>query len=380
MSADIPRLAKQSGRGVEETAREFRYDAFLKKVHTDVRLSCIATAHNANDNAETVIFNLARGSGITGVSGIAPTRVLDGVEIIRPLLHAAKSDIVGYCEQNGIEYIFDSTNNDTAYTRNFIRHEIMPQMERLNPSFLSAATRMTENLRADAQCLDAMAEKFFADNVKDGKIDVILLADAPKAIASRVVCAMFARVSGKTLERIHIDAVLELLKNYREGASLSLVDKVRAIYEGGTLYFTKQAPCEAVSFEYALCDGLNCFDEGFAVVVARDGISEEDLQKYNETLENIYKLSIHTKISFDKINHTLFVRSRRDGDAYIFGGMTRKLKKLYNDRAYSAKKRVETPIFSDGVGIVWVPGFPVADRARSGADMVDVIYYYNGEQ
>lgn len=377
--ADIPRLAKESGRGVEETAREFRYDAFIKKVRSDTRLSCIATAHNANDNAETVIFNLARGSGIKGVSGIAPIRELDGISVIRPLLYASKRDIVGYCEQNGIEYIFDSTNDDTAYTRNYIRHEIVPHLERLNPSFLSAATRMAENLRADAQCLDAMAERFVADNVHDGKIDVAVLAGVDKAIASRAVYAMFACVSDKTPERVHIDAVLELVKAYREGASLSLAHKARAVFEGGRLYFTADVQESVREFEYVLCEGLNQFDT-FAVVVGGDNISREDLQKYNETLENIYKLSIHTKISFDKINHTLLVRSRRDGDAYVFGGMTRKLKKLYNDRAYSAKKRAKTPIFSDGQGIVWVPGFPVADRVRPMDGGVDIIYYCNGEE
>lgn len=380
VSGDIPRLAKESGRGIEQTAREFRYDAFLKKVRSDERLSCIATAHNANDNAETVVFNLARGSGITGVSGIAPIRKLDGVAVIRPLLYAAKSDVVGYCEKNGIEYIFDSTNNDTAYTRNYIRHEIMPKLERLNPSFLSAATRITENLRSDAQCLDAMAEGFVADNVRDGKIDVDVLANADKAIASRAVCAMFARVSDKTLERVHIDAVLEHAKSYREGASLSLVGKVRAVYEGRRLCFAVGASPIVHEFEYALCEGLNQFDEGFAVLVVKDGISDGDLQKYNETLENIYKLSIHTKISFDKISHTLFVRSRRNGDAYVFGGMTRKLKKLYNDRAYSTQKRAATPIFFDQEGIVWVPGFQVADRVKSAEGAADVIYYYNGEE
>ncbi len=378
--ADIPHLAKESGRGVEETAREFRYEAFLKKVHSDERLSCIATAHNANDNAETVIFNLARGSGITGVSGIAPIRLFDGVAIIRPLLYAAKSDIVGYCEQNGIEYIFDSTNDDTAYTRNYIRHEIMPCLERLNPSLLTSVTRLTENLRSDAECLDTMAERFAADNVKDDKIDAAVLAHTDKAIASRVVYSMFSRVSGKTLERVHVDAVLRLAENYREGASLSLPYKVRAVYEGGRLYFTSEMPESLREFEYALSEGVNRFDEGFAVVVAKDGISDEDLQKYNESLQNIYKLSIHTKISFDKINHTLFVRSRREGDAYVFGGMTRKLKKLYNDRAYSAKKRAAIPIFFDSEGIVWVPGFQVADRVKPAKNDADVIFYYNGEE
>lgn len=375
--ADIPALAKQSGRGIEETAREFRYGEFLKKVRADERISCIATAHNANDNAETVIFNLTRGSGITGVSGIAPIRDFDGVTVIRPILYADKCDIVGYCKQNGIEYIFDSTNDDTQYTRNFIRHEIIPSLEKLNPSMLVSVTRMTENLRADALCLNGIAKEFAENNVKGGKIDVRVLAGADKAIASRVISQMFASVSDKAVERVHIDAVLGLVRDCHGDASLSLPGEVRAVIESGWLYFTPDAPEAFHAFEYELIKGVNRFDEGFAVLVAENA---EDLQKYNETLQNIYKLSIHTKISFDKINNTLTVRSRRDGDSYVFGGMTRKLKKLYNDRAYSAKKRAATPVFCDGEGIVWVPGFSVADRAKPTCGGVDVIYYYNGEE
>lgn len=377
VSADIPALAKESGRSVEETAREFRYGEFIKKVRADERLSCIATAHNANDNAETVIFNLTRGSGITGVSGIAPIRDFDGITVIRPLLYADKRDIVGYCEQNGIEYIFDSTNNDTQYTRNFIRHEIIPSLEKLNPSMLASVTRMTEILRADASCLDGIAKEFAKNNVKDGKIDVRVLTSVDKAISSRVISQMFASVSDKTVERVHIDAVLGLVGGCSGDASLSLPGEVRAVIESGRLYFTPDAPAAPHRFEYELSDGVNRFDEGFAVLVARNA---EDLQKYNETLQNIYKLSIHTKISFDKIGNTLTVRSRRDGDSYVFGGMRRKLKKLYNDRAYSAKKRAATPVFCDAEGIVWVPGFPVADRVKATNGLVDVIYYYNGEE
>ena len=377
--ADIPRLAKESGRGVEEMAREFRYDAFLKKVRSDTRISCIATAHNADDNAETVIFNMARGSGTAGVCGIAPIRDMGEASVIRPLLYAAKCDIVGYCEQNGIEYIFDSTNADTAYTRNYIRHEIMPRLEELNPSLLSSITRMTENLRADSECLDELAHKFVEDNACGERINASVLVGAHKAIAYRALCEMFSRVSDKTLERVHIDAVLAIAANGKSGASVSLVGGMRAVVDNGWLYFTDETAANVRDFEYSLADGMNRFDEDFAVVAVKDG-SKEDLQKYNETLQNIYKLSIHTKISFDKINHALYVRSRRDGDAYVFGGMTRKLKKLYNDRAWSAKKRRETPIFCDGDGIVWVPGFPVADRVKATDGGADIIYYYNGEE
>lgn len=376
--ADIPTLARESGRGIEETARAYRYDAFERAVESDNRLDCIATAHNADDNAETVIFNLTRGSGIDGLCGIPPIRTYNGVPIIRPLLYAAKRDILGYLKENGIEYIFDSTNDDTAYTRNYIRHEIIPALEKINPSLLTSVRRMTENVRADAKYLESEANRFVVENSADGGIDAKVLANVDKVIASRAVCKLFSKISDKTLERVHVDAVLSLAETGRENSSVSLIGGTRAKIEEGRLYFTAGSADEPVEFEYNLYEGINRFENlDFAVFMSKCGKTSNDLQKDNETLQNVYKLSIHTILSSDKINHMLSVRSRRDGDSYVFGGMTRKLKKLYNDRGYSAKKRRETPIFCDAEGVVWVPGFPIADRVKPQDGGIEIIYYYN---
>ncbi|MBQ8552157.1 MAG: tRNA lysidine(34) synthetase TilS [Clostridia bacterium] len=379
--ADIPRLARESGCGLEETARAYRYAAFVRKVTSDERISCVATAHNADDNAETVIFNLTRGSGIDGLRGIPPVREEAGVRIIRPLICASKCDIVGYCEQNGIEYIFDSTNDDTVYTRNYIRHEIMPRLRELNPSFVVAAERLSSNLRSDSEYLEAEAERFYKENVRDGKIGAAVLASAHRAIAVRVIAKLFSTVSLRTLERVHIDTVCELAKNSADGSSVSLIGGVRAKCERGELFFTAVPDAAPYEFCRELHYGANSFENpDFAIFMAKDGEVSTDLQKDNETLQNIYKLSILTQVNSDKINHVLFARSRREGDSYVFGGMTRKIKKLYNDRKLPLKRRGEIPIVCDGEGIVWVPGFSTADRVKSDGSGLRLIYYYNGEE
>ncbi len=378
--ADIPALAHESGRGLEETAREFRYDAFVGAVRSDPRLTCIATAHNADDNAETVIFNLTRGCGASGLCGIPPVRMLSGIPVIRPLIYTSKRDIIGYLTENSTEYIFDSTNNDTAYTRNYLRHEIVPRLEKVNPSLLDSVKRMTRSLRDDAVYLDLAAERFVSENVTDGRIDVKLLSKTERAIASRAVCKMFSSVSAETLETVHVDSMLSLAERGRNNSSVSLPGGALAVVEGGCLYFTDEADLKPIQFEYTLHEGVNIFkNPDFAVFVAKCEDCREDLQKDNETLQNIYKLSIHTILSSDKIKNMLSVRSRRDGDAYVFGKMTRKLKKLYNDRGYSTKKRCRTPIFCDADGIVWVPEFPVADRVKPCGDGIKITYYYNGD-
>ncbi len=377
---DVPSLAANSGRGIEETARACRYEAFFSILSENSELTCIATAHNADDNAETVIFNLARGSGIDGLRGIPPVRTESGVRIIRPLIASSKGDILGYCDENGIEYIFDSTNADTAYTRNYIRHEILPRFASLNPSFLEAVGRMSANLRVDSQYIEEEAKRFAKHHVQNGKIDAAILAKAPQAIASRIVSAMYRDAGGHMLERVHAESLLALAKNANEGSSISLGGKIRAKIEDCKLYFTSASDTAPPVFCKPLHPGANRFDElGFAIYLSNESKPHKDLQKDNETLQNIYKLSILTQVNSDKISNVLFARSRRDGDSYVFGKMTRKLKKLYNDRGISPAKRAMIPVICDDDGIVWVPGFPAADRVKSNSEKTTIIYYCNGE-
>ena len=192
---------------------------------------------------------------------------------------------------------------------------------------------------------------------------------------------MFSKHSPATLETCHVDSLLRLAETAREGSSLSLPGGTRAVISRGKLTFQKNAVSadRPLEFEYRLSEGVNRFDlPDFAALVLQNSKKCADFEKYNERLKNIYKLSIHAELNSDKINHILFVRSRRAGDAYVFGGMTRRLKKLYNDHKLSPDERERLPVFCDSEGIVWVPGFAVADRARADSDRIlSVWYYYN---
>ena len=421
--ADIPALAARTGRGIEETARDFRYSEFRRILESDARLSHVAVAHNSDDNAETMIFNLVRGCGIDGLGGIAPIRPLGDIAqpiveaaqgnafaqsshnddhaqssyngdhaqqragiLIRPLIRVQKREILGYCYENGIEYIIDSTNADTAYTRNYIRAEIIPRLERLNPSFLTAAERLSGLARADSDSLDRTAAAYCASDT----IALSELNSLDGAIASRAVRILFSKHSPATLETCHVDSLLRLAETAREGSSLSLPGKIRAKISRGKLtfidsasansaYANNAAPQQRIEFEYPLTIGMNQFTSpDFAAILLPNSKKCGEFEKYNERLKNIYKLSIHAELNSDKINHILFVRSRRAGDAYVFGGMTRRLKKLYNDHKLSRDERERLPVFCDSEGIVWVPGFAVADRARADSDRIlSVWYYYN---
>ncbi|MBR2876507.1 MAG: tRNA lysidine(34) synthetase TilS, partial [Clostridia bacterium] len=137
---------------VEEAGRRLRYEFFdsLRTQESDV----IATAHNCNDNAETVIFNVSRGSALNGAKGIPPKR---DDRIIRPLIFCTRAEIEGYCEENNLSYVTDSTNLSDDYTRNRIRHIIIPELEKINPQAVTAFSRFTEGVRSDCDYLDSVA-------------------------------------------------------------------------------------------------------------------------------------------------------------------------------------------------------------------------------
>lgn len=376
--ADIPELARRSGKGVEEAARDFRYEQFLRIIESDTRLDTIATAHNADDNAETLLFNLIRGSGIAGLSGIPPVRELGAYRVIRPLIAVSKDEILSFCHDGSIDFVHDSTNDDTAYTRNYIRHELIPGIKRLNPSFLSSAARLSAMARTDEEYIGLGAARLASSP------SVAALAAAHPAVASRAISRLYSEVSSSMLENVHIRAILSLCRKGQ--GELSLPNRVFARIESGMLVFTREAREELSKFEFELKPGSNRFDaQNFAVFLSSSGEAAEDFKKDNETLKKIYKLSMHIRLNSDTINHILLVRSRHDGDSYAFGGMTRRLKKLYNDRGFDEKKRRELPIFCDGDGIVWVPGFPCADRVKPsetakesiGDGSISLIYYYN---
>ena len=131
LDADIPSLAKEHGRGLEEEARVVRYEYF-ERLMRERRIPLLATAHHADDNLETVLFHLCRGTGLSGLCGIAPTRDLAYGILTRPLLQVSRREILAYCHNNNLEYVTDSTNSDTAYARNRIRGEVIPILSDLN--------------------------------------------------------------------------------------------------------------------------------------------------------------------------------------------------------------------------------------------------------
>ena len=207
-SGNVAAYAAENHIGTEEAARILRY-RFLDETADLLHCDRIATAHTANDNAETVLMNLCRGAGSRGLAGIPPVRG----RLIRPLLQTGRDEIISWLSENGIPWVEDSSNSDDTYTRNRFRHCILPLMLEENPSFLEAIGRTTELLREDDACLCREAEGFIQQNYEGNAIPAKALLKLEPAVAARVLRIICG--SGLSLERTH--ALLRFAKGSERG-------------------------------------------------------------------------------------------------------------------------------------------------------------------
>ncbi|MBE6631640.1 MAG: tRNA lysidine(34) synthetase TilS [Ruminococcaceae bacterium] len=367
--ADVPALSKSRGTGLEETARDLRYSIFEKHM-SETENSVTATAHNADDNTETVIFNLARGSGAKGIRGIPPVR--DG--IVRPLIYCTKAEIKAFCEENGLTYVFDSTNNDTDLSRNFIRHKIIPLLKELNPSLDSAVRRLSESLRQDEEFISLGVKEYIdSDSVK-------LLSSLHPSLLSRLLMEKFAKYSDKSLSNKHIDAMMLLLKKNVKWSRISLPDGYCAVIEGcyGTdcdrFLIKKEAARGSVPYDLPLEKG-KILIPGTALEL---WFAEE---KDIDSIKNIYNSSTLISLASDKIKGELRVRSRKEGDTVKKCGMSKKVRKLLNEKKIPEYLRDSFPILYDDEGIIAIPSVAVRDGAEIKSDAENALYIiFGGEE
>lgn len=372
---DVPLIAKESGLGIEEAARRERYRFFDDLIKKTGGRTVVATAHNSDDNLETVIFNLMRGAGTTGMSGIPPIR---DSKYVRPMLLCQGSEIRAYCNINKIPYVTDKTNFDTGYTRNYIRAEIVPKLCKLNSSPQSAVSRMSYLLRRDSEFIDFEAKKI-SQKAHDGTIDKSLVLNLHVAVLSRVLSDVYFSVAGENnLSYVHISDIIKLIQTSSKESELCLPGKIKVLIDREKIRFLKTDCLENGELHNKKSDSEN-------FVIKPDGpfYSNEnfiiklltDLCKTSSDIdENIYNLSIHKAINFDKIKGEFIIRRRKNGDKYRFGNMTRSLKKLFSDKKIPINIRDSLPVLCDDDGIIWVPGFPVRDGLEASENEKNIVH------
>lgn len=366
---DVPSLAAAEGKGVEEAARDARY-AFFAEVMAAEGIGVLVTAHHADDNLETILMRLVRGSGLRGLCGIPPMRECAGGVLIRPFLHMTKAELEAVCTTAGISWRTDVTNADTAYTRNRIRAEVIPALAALEPTILRRAADTADALRADAAYLDDAAQRLYAACPTPDCVDLSRLRTAPAALRWRLYARLTAAVGGGMLEQVHLRALDRLLK--KENGSLSLPGGVTVLAWGDKLRFLS-GPLPAVppiGWYAPAEDGRQRLD----ICRAQVGIFENEAEIENFVAENqnIYKLFINRNLNFDTIEGHLHWRTRLPGDTLLLRGHHHSVKKLLQEIHLPPEDRARLPLLCDNFGIVWLPGVGLRDGADHGDGLLAV--------
>ncbi len=331
-SVDVIALAK--GRSVEDAAREARYTFFDELTRGDN--VAVATAHTQNDNVETFFINLARGSGAKGLCGIPQKRG----NIIRPMLDINRCEIIEHIEKHKLEYCIDSTNTNTDYLRNFIRHNIVDEFKtRDDIDIFKAVSRAIDNIKCDQQALFKISQTVDTN-------DALELAKLDDAILFRVLSQRLEEQFGLRLYSVHYDSIKSILKK-PNGAKVQIKGDIFAKINLNRLEFVKaETKSEAV---YPLRFGKNIIENKSILI--------------NNTKE-VYNTLTKATINCDKIEGNLYVRTRRDGDEFFSAKRkcTSSLKKLLINDKVDLQTRDKLLVVCDDNAIVFVEGYGADKR------------------
>jgi len=307
---------KPNKKGLEAAARDARY-AFLRSLNGK-----IATAHTADDNAETVLLHLVRGTGLKGLGGIAP---VNG-NVIRPMLSCTRQDVEDFCTEWCLRYITDSSNESDDFLRNRLRHHVVPLLKAENPKFSENTSAMALRLRQDEDCLSGLAG--------DGPLDVEDLKAMHPAIRNRVL-ESFLKASGvREPEAVHIAQTEALIYSEKPSARVSLPGGVTV----ARCYRFLKIQKEDMPLEKTLltCPGsVEYGDLRITCLPATEIINGADI------------ITVCPK-------GEMYVRSREAGDTIRLPGGTKSLKKLFIDRKVPASKRMQIPVVADDAGVLGI--------------------------
>jgi len=359
LKADIKALHQEKGGSLQEVARQERMH-LLKKTGVGRRVDRIALGHQANDQAETLLLNLIRGSGIGGLAGIP----YGGQgKIIHPLLDIWREEIEKYCKAWDLEIMEDPSNLSTRYRRNKIRLEVLPWLEKeFNPKLQESLWRTAKNLQEDSFFLEEMAEKELAKNwrSRETSLELRWLLNLPVSLRKRVLLGACRKIAPeRSFYFEHLDLLDALLRIGKTGSRLDLPGlTVEKGYR--KLYFFPAKRKEQFEEEY--CYYLSIPGQVIVpeaeVLISAERIDQADWDKIDKN---------RIIVDGDKIGNTLMVRSRKPGDRFWPLGSPgqKKLKDFFINSKIDRWRRRRIPLLvtEDG-NIVWVVGCRVSEKYR----------------
>lgn len=355
LDVDVPALAKEKGQCIEEAAREVRY-AFFADLMRERNIPVLLTAHHADDHLETVLFRIARGTGLAGLCGIAPIRPFADGHLVRPLLGFTKKEIVQYCREKGLDFVTDSTNADTTYARNRIRAEVLPVLESLYADASHRAVRMSAELAEDDAYLKSVAEQLLVKNTTYEGTSIKALRLAHPAIRRRALQMWFENGREIFLEAVHLQALLDLVESGDTTARVALPTGVSAYCTARGRLLMMATRSHPIG-EYTL-----------PLTIGKMQIQDTDISVCITPIENPTmpnKGDWNTLIlvgEWEDLQKAFTWRNRREGDVILRGKMHRKLRRLYAQKGMPTELRRALPLLCFGEEIVWAPFVGISDN------------------
>ena len=367
--ADVKSEVCRRGGSVEEVARLVRY-RFLQQVAAEIGEALIATGHHRDDQAETVLLNLLRGSGERGLRAMQPRQG----GIIRPLLCVTRAELELYCRARNLQPRTDATNSNIEFKRNRVRHELMPLLrQRYNPALTETLCRTAEILADDHEFLSSYVERLapqWAVRTTAGyRFDADAFSQLHVAVQRELLLNLLEKVRGnlKGISFSHVEQLRQLFQQDRGAHRIDLPGELQARKSYKDCFIEKRTAADPVEA---------CRSQGVAIPVKLACPGETAVTEFGA----VFRCSVHTgelpqtsdlgpdKVAFDlaALQLPLTLRQRRPGDLFQPMGApgARKLKKLLIDLKIPVEGRDAVPIVCDATGIVWVVGWRRAQRGR----------------
>lgn len=338
---NVSELAKKNKISEELCGRNVRYSVFEE---LSEQLSAkVATAHTASDNAETLIFNITRGASLGGVCAIPPVRGY----IIRPLIECTRALVEQYCKNNNLEYVTDSTNLSDDYTRNKIRHNVIPALKEINPSFENSALRLSENAREISDFLSVITDKAISDSKCNYGYDCKALLSNHNAIVKNAVAVLCKSCADFSAEQRHIELIVDIMKN---GGAVNLTEKCSAVSKQGILRFVFSNEGNRLE-EIKLCENTEFEYFGKTYRVTKDNSDKENKDSLN--------------VVFLNKNAVFRTRQSKDMFSYPKRKVTKPLRKVMNEMKIPSEQRDKTVVLAVDNVILWCEGVGVSAQGTA---------------
>lgn len=329
---NVAELAKKNKISEELCGRNVRYSVF-EELSNELSAK-VATAHTASDNAETLLFNITRGASLGGVGAIPPVRGY----IIRPLIECTRAQIEQYCREKNLSYVTDSTNLTDDYTRNKIRHNVIPALRDINPAFENSALRLSENAREISDYLSVMTDKAVTDSRCKYGYDCKKLLSNHSAIIKNAVAVLCRRCADFSAEQRHIELIVDIMKN---GGAVNLSEKYSAVSKQGILRFISDKE-ESQLKEIRLRDKIEFEFCGKIFRVTKDNSDKENINSVNA--------------DFTEKNAVFRTRQSKDLFTYPKRKVTKPLRKVMNEMKIPSERRDKSVVLAVDNVILWCEG------------------------